>query len=415
MDKEVFADSGKLKNIGFGVLVASFIAVCFAPSTLMFTRLENLLLPIVVVVLLASNIIRFQFVFFLALSSFFLFDLVTIFLNGEGIAEVSFAFRTLKILLILILATQIFHEYMAWFNMVIRGVFLLVAMIIFIEALDLFGINENLFKFFTHHSLDDYRRLDSNRIIGTMMNPNNNGVLLTCFCAYFMSAFYYHRKRIDIVFIALSIVLLILAQSRTALIAVVVMAIPFVLSFQITKKTILLILGSVILILFLMYKLELNYMMALLTMNPLEINELRGRFPGWIYMLDAWSEHRILGVGPFADTFNTKAIVAPDSEYLYVLSSRGIIGFLCYVTLLIYPIVLFWNKRREIEHGLLAVLISVAFMIIGITNFSILNVRIGVIYAILIGIPFSYLLYKSEASKLFGAIPGFGSLIKKSR
>jgi O-antigen ligase len=313
------------------------------------------------------------------------------------------------------LASQLLHEYLPSLDKVIRGIFLIVGLVNILETLNPMGIYETLFAFFTHHTMEQFIRMDSIRIIGTMMNPNDNGVFLTCFIAYFMSSYYYSKNKWNLVLVMLGLVLVVLSQSRTSLIAVLAMGVPFLLTFRITRTMIFSIVGSAIVVVATMYLLQMNYMMELLSKNPLEISAFQARFRDWGYVIEVWNEHKIWGVGPFADTFTAAGYFDPDSEYLYILASRGVVGLVCYLIILAYPILLFWKKRNEVNHALLAVLLSVAFMLIGITNFSLLNVRIGVVYAILIGIPFSFLLFKSESSKLNLAIPSIGSLFSKKQ
>lgn len=414
MDRIEFIDS-KIKQVGMGVLLLSLIAVCFTPSTLLFTRLENLFLPILLLVLLASRNIRVEGIFFPVLAAFFGLYLVSIFLNGEGLKDVFFAFRTLKILLFLILASQLLHENLSIIDRIIRGLFLMIGMVIMIEVFNPFGLRQVVFDFFTFHTTDNFFRNDSNRIIGTMRNPNDNGVLLTCFVAYFMSAYYYSKKNLNLILIVIGLVLVVLSQSRTSLIAVLGMGIPFILTFPITKRMVLSVVGAGFLVLVVMYLFKMNYMLELLSTNPMEITAFKARWRDWGYVIEVWNEHPIWGAGPFADTFTAAGYFDPDNEYLYVLGSRGVVGLVCYLILLIYPLILFWRKRKEVKHGLLAVLLSVAFILIAITNFSILNIRIGVVYAIMIGIPFSVLLYNGGSNKLNLMIPSLGSLIFKSK
>ena len=410
-----FTNSKVLKYLGFGVLGLGLLSVCFTPSDLTFTRLENFLLPVLLVVIILAKKIRIEGAYFPVLLAFAVCYAVSIFLNGDGIGDISYAFRTLKILLFLILSAQLLHEHHLNFDKIIRSTFLIISAVVLLEFFNPMGIYEIFFSFFTHHNMEKFDQLDSIRIIGTMMNPNDNGVLLTCFIAYFMSSYHSSKNKWNLLFGMLGLVLVILSQSRTSLIAVLVMGVPFLLTFRITRTMIFSVVGSAIVVVAAMHLLQMNYMMELLSKNPLEISAFQARFRDWGYIIGVWNEHKIWGAGPFADTFTAAGYFDPDSEYLYILASRGVVGLVCYLIILTYPILVFWKKRNEVKHALLAVLLSVAFMLIGVTNFSLLNVRIGVVYAIFIGIPFSFLLFKSESNKLNLAIPSFGSLFTKQR
>ena len=153
-------------SLGLTLIVAAFWAVCFLPATFMFTRVENLLLPLLVLFFAASRQIRIELPIVAALSGFFIFFVATIFLNGEGMGEVSFAFRTLKILLFIVLASQLLQDHLPSFDKVLRITFLIIGSITMLEFFNPRDINSVLFDFFTHHSVEQFIKLDSTRLIG---------------------------------------------------------------------------------------------------------------------------------------------------------------------------------------------------------------------------------------------------------
>jgi len=115
-----------------------------------------------------------------------------------------------------------------------------------------------------------------------------------------------------------------LAQSRTTIIALIFMGIGFLVNFKLNRQILLGLLIFVLLIPVLMYFLKIDYLMQVFTKNPLEIGELRARFPIWQYMYEMWKENVFFGKGPFAynltyDITHIWPPKAPDSEYIYVL------------------------------------------------------------------------------------------------
>ncbi|MBL4733798.1 MAG: hypothetical protein JKY18_00395, partial [Flavobacteriales bacterium] len=78
-------NSDKILNyVGLGAIIAGLLSVCFTPSTLAFTRLENFTIPIILLIFLASKKVRIELPYMLTLTAFFAFYIVSMFLNGDG-------------------------------------------------------------------------------------------------------------------------------------------------------------------------------------------------------------------------------------------------------------------------------------------------------------------------------------------
>jgi len=301
----------------------------------------------------------------------------------------------------------------------IRVALFFIATVMLLEVFNPFGIGELLFSFYTHHKYEDFNVLGGRRIIGTMKNPNDNAALLLCFTAYFMSSYYYKKKILDLFFVLSCVVLIVLAQSRTTMIALIFLGLVFLVNFKLNRQVLLGLLIFALIIPGLMYFLNIDYLIRIFTKNPLEIGELTGRFPIWRYMYELWRENIYFGKGPFVHNLTYKITLiwpvgSPDSEYIYVLASKGLFGFIAYLGLLVLPVISLWKRRKESLHAMLGILLPVAFSVIALTNFAILNVRLGLIYFIFIAIPISILIYDEKNSYRFSkTIHGITMLFKK--
>jgi len=231
-------------------------------------------------------------------------------------------------------------------------------------------------------------------------------VFLLCLSAYFMSSYYYFKNKSDIYFMIVCAGIIVLAQSRTTLIALGIMYIVLVLQYKLNWKLVIGVFSIILLSVISMYFLKMNYLMELITDDPLDIPAFRGRFAAWNYMLEAWKGNEFFGIGPFADQMDEHRN-APDNEYLYVMACNGVVGLISFVAVIVYPIIVFW-KHKKCTHALIAILIPVAFLFIAITNFTILNIRIGLIYFILLAIPFSELLKDEYNYKRKWELKGLG-------
>ena len=127
--------------------------------------------------------------------------------------------------------------------------------------------------------------------------------------------------------------------------------------------------------------------------------------------MSEWEGSKIFGVGPLVHKMGAFRN-APDSEYIYMLASKGIVGFIAYLGLLLTPVVILWKYRREHPHAMLGILIPIAFLIIAVSNFTVLNVRTGMFYYFLLALSFSGLM-KNQSYKMGKTLRGL-NLIKDS-
>jgi len=399
--------------------VLAFLCACFMPANVAPTRLENFILPLAILALLFKDNIKIDIILVSSLFIYFFLSVISVLINEPDMVKFSYTIRIFKFFVFFILACNIINNHLKILDITIRVALIFTATVMLLEVFNPFGIGDSLFSFYTHHKFEKFNVLGGRRIIGTMQNPNDNAVLILCFTAYFMSSYYYKKKILDLFFVLSCVVLIILAQSRTTIIALIFMGIGFLVNFKLNRQILLGLLIFVLLIPALMYFLKIDYLMQVFTKNPLEIGELRARFPIWQYMYEVWKENVFFGKGPFAynltyDITHIWPPKAPDSEYIYVLASKGLFGFIAFLCLLIFPVITLWKRRKESLHAMLGILLPVGFSVIALTNFTILNVRIGIIYFILIGIPISILIYdKKNPYRFSKTIPGITNLFKK--
>ncbi len=346
------------------------------------------MLPIALLLLALAKGIRIELCILSGLVAFFVISLVTFLINDLPMGLVSYEIRTVKYILFFVIALNIVNKYPRLIDLFLKSAVVLIGCIMALEIVNPVGIGDELFDFFTHRQSYEFLQKGSLRIIGAMVNPNDNGVILVCLSAYFMSAYYYFRNKVDVLFIALCALLIILAQSRTAMVAFLAVGIVFLVHLKMTKRTAIGFAAVVFLGVVSLYFLDTNYLMEIFTKNPMNIGEFTGRFPAWEFMMAEWNNNKILGVGHFVhkmDAFRN----APDSEYIYVLASKGIVGFIIYLSLLLTPVVVLWKYRKDEPHAMLGILLPVAFTLVAVTNFTILNVRIAMFYYFLLALSFS--------------------------
>ncbi len=378
-----------IDNISFLLIALSIFSACFLPNGFLFTRLENLLIPLIGLAIILRKEIVLDIRYTAILVLFFLISSISIFINGLGLKYFLVSFRIIKYLLLFLLASNLMldHTYQKKMVQLFKVVFSIIFVITMLQFFNPMGLGDVTFSFFTHHSSSKFFRHGSTRYIGTMMNPNDNGVVLLCFVSFFLSILHQHKRPLDLLWIILTIVLLVLAQSRTALLAMVAMIMGYVVLLSFNRKTLMFTLGAIALAVAGVFLLKMQYLQQLFEKKIWEIGEFKARYYDWNVLINLWKEHPILGVGYIKD-FSIFRFAA-DSEYLFALAIGGILGFACYIGTLIYPALSMFVQRKKTAFSGIAVLLPIGFMLIAVTNFALLNVRIAILFFALMAFPFS--------------------------
>ncbi len=385
----------------FFVILGPLLSVCLVPDSFSITRLENISLPFIGISFLFYKRLDFDRTYSTVIILFFITSLVSAFINMSGIEAITYSFRIFKFFLFFVIVCHAARNNMQAIDFIIKLLFFVLLLINVLQIFNPFGIGEFLGLIYTHH--ENYIELNKEigryfRVTGTMVNPNDNAVLWLSFMSYFMSSYFYKRNVNELLYILICIIIIILTQSRTALIALLVVSIVYFLNFRLRKTQILVACGILLLCFSAMSFFNLDYLLQVFQNNPLKIHSMTLRFEIWQWMLELWKNKMLFGWGHFKEL--SKLIEgSPDIEYLYVLTIYGIVGIIFYTLILLYPIIVLWKKRKE-NQILLGILLPIAFSIIAITNFTVMNVRIGLLYFIFIGISFS-MLRKPEEKDIF--------------
>jgi len=386
----------------FFVILGPLSAVCLVPDSFSITRLENVFIPFIVISFLFYKRLNFDRKYSALIILFFTTSLVSTFINMPGIEAITYSFRIVKFFLFFVIVCHGARNNIDAVDSIIKLLFFVLLLINVLQIFNPLGIGELLGLIYTHH--DKYIELNKEigryfRVTGTMVNPNDNALLWLSFMTYFMSSYFYKRNVNELIYILICIVIIIMTQSRTTFIVVLAVSVVYFFNFGLRKTHILLACGILILCFSAMSFFNLDYLLQVFQNNPLKIHSITLRLEVWQWMLELWKNKMLFGWGPFEELI--KLIEgSPDSEYLYVLTIYGIVGMIFYILILLYPIIVLW-KNRKIQHALLGVLLSFGFSIIAITNFTVMNVRIGLLYFIFMGISFSMLLNYKEKDIFF--------------
>lgn len=376
--------------ISFFALLYALVCLTFAlflPATFQ-TRLDNILFPIGLIHLVQVFVLNKKYRFFIG--AFFL--LFTWFLLAEIIAKRTLSFTSFNYIVYLLkwpviifsiidnpfvprTKERIYH--------IIDGVFLaLVAINLFI-LINPNGLGESWqllyspkieanFVYFNEHG--------TFRLVGTCMDPNNNGAIFGSFFLFY----FFIRKKEAWMFALLAAFLILMTQSRTVFIGVLIICCVWLIYFLIQNKNFkkylaIIVVGCVLIsgiVLFSSNLLSLFDGKAFLSYSFLR------RFDNLIYFFDLNQLNQIVGLGVVSDPKGQHGFYF-DSEFIAVLFQFGLIGLILWIFLGGYLILFFkmFNERSQFLAKYTFFIIIVSF-----TNFTLLNSQFGVVISSFIGV-----------------------------
>lgn len=221
----------------------------------------------------------------------------------------------------------------AWFSPAklmtfVKVIFLTFVGINLIMYLNPFGWGEQLSYFYAPKEeviLGNYREFGGFRLVGTMLNPNNNAIVLSLFLLYFLSL----NAKENWKYIVLCFLLVFLTQSRTGMIASVLLIVFHLLLANTLKRNILILGGGFAALIFGLFFIRSTNLISLFTGEAFRSNSWLSRVEHYSVFFESSISQQIMGRGIILDPVEQIGFHL-DSEYLSILLQYGYIGlFLC--------------------------------------------------------------------------------------
>lgn len=221
-----------------------------------------------------------------------------------------------------------------------------------------------------------------NRIFGVFKNPNNNGLALALFAFYFLIS----EVKNKYIFFGISVVLMIMTQSRTAFLALTVASLLF-LVFKVARKNLkstLLIISSGVLFVAVLARLKLNNLSSLLDGTAFRSNSFTTRFDIADKVIDFNGNDVLFGQGKIN---NIPSLIGGsiDNEYLYVYLEYGLIG----ITMLLFAILLLSYLSLSSDQNKKSFGLILIMLICGMTNLTFSSLEVSGIFILLFVLSFS--------------------------
>ncbi|MAC96390.1 MAG: hypothetical protein CMC96_12920 [Flavobacteriales bacterium] len=288
-------------------------------------------------------------------------------------------------------------------NKLLNYSFLILVGINLIQYFELFNINYVLKEIYgfekevTFFGKNTIGQPASKRMIGLMGNPNNNAIIFLFFTTWYYNPSLSLRKSWQLY---LSVLMVFMCQSKTAIIALLVImligyGIMSKIKYNINFKAILSKIGVLILIFGLSFLLDLDYLIDsfregvdFLINNKYKSTgsgamSTKGRWEIWTFLFEMILNKPLIGHGPYKEFFYQRDLFS-ENEYILVWWRYGIFGLLSFISILVYPIVIALKNLNN-KFALPLILYTLVIMVSALTNNPMLNRDIQALYALLLG------------------------------
>jgi O-antigen ligase len=386
-----------LSILGFFLLLASVLLPDIKlNASLPSLQILDFLLPIIFVVIWIKrktitpnyySLIPLIFSFYI-LFSIFISD------NYRDLNPYFEVYKMLKVALLIVFFSLINFDFIKNLIHFLFGLLVLINLLHFFNLLHINFLLEHYYNGGIHiqfFGLDSMGAPAVKRLVGTMGNPNINGLLFGMFAILYFP-FKFKQKELIGFFIAL--LMTFLCQSRTSLVIIIGIFL-FLLVFHRSKfklqQWLVLLFGTCTIYLlswmlatsFFQYT---SYNNSLLDGTALFSGSVRGRWESWELLWNMIVKHPIFGYGPNKNFFYTNHIYS-ENEYLLMTWRYGVIGLMFYLSIFIYPLIKFIKKMEP--YAIQAILLILLMTISALTNNPFTEKNILLIYIFSISWAFS--------------------------
>ncbi len=398
--KSMVTAYSRLKSTYSYLALLIIFSVCFIPyipvTSKLSIRFEDLLLPFVTLALIPVWR-EFKKFYFLVLFGWCIWGILTMAVN-DGLEKVNDYFELYKLLkytIYTVLFLEFFKLKKAFFNVAV-ALFLSLVLFNLFHYFNLFDFNKLVMpaycpnklqlQYFGRNSLGG---VATKRILGTMGNPNINGILFLFFNSYFLSNYDKYKWHFSNLLFFMSFAMLLFTQSRTSLIAFVVYFIVFIFLQRMNWRSIASILiGLFICGLVVHYadRLSLHYFSDA-SFDP-EINgSMRGRLETWKFLWEMIVQKPFFGYGINKNFFYENQLYS-ENEYILNTWRYGFPGLIFYLFMVVG--LLFSAKSKRYDSSarpfhLWFILVIIVVLVSALTNNVLANPMLLIAFAVLAG------------------------------
>jgi len=398
---------GKSTRADSVLLSITFLSILFVPSIKIHSELFLGIDEFLVVVMGLRLILkRFFWIdkLILVFGALSLFILVSIVINSHrtDYREYLEIQKVVKFVVFYLFSIFVFKDFTSKKNIIyiVTSSFVILLIFNFLHLFNLFYFNEYVTILYDTDGRDVLNFGKNSiggpgpkRIVGTMGNPNINAILFLFFVSFFSflliernkveSSWNYLSKNVLQLFFLLSILLVILCQSRTGIVALFVVYILAIFFRRVKWFEILLEVFLIIGFFGLSAFLDTIALQYLFNTKPQlqENNSLAVRLIIWGKLINMWAEQPFFGYGP-NKAYIYKEKLYPENEYVFYLWRYGIQGLLAYLAIFCAPIFYFYKRIKEFTFIIFVIII---ISLVALMNNPLSNPKISVLFALILG------------------------------
>lgn len=398
--KSMVTTYSRLKSTYPYVALLIIFSVCFVPyipvASKLSIRFEDLLLPFVTIALVPVWR-EFKKLYFLVLFGWCVWGVFTMAVN-DGLEKVNDYFelyKLLKYMIYTVLFMEFFKLKKAFFNFAVA---LFLALVLFnsFHYFNLFDFNKLVMpaycpnklqlQYFGRNSLGG---VATKRILGTMGNPNINGILFLFFNSYFLSLYDKYKWHLSNLLFFLSFAMLLFTQSRTSLIAFVVYFVVFIILQKMNWRSIArIVVGLFICGLGVQYadQLSLHYFSDA-SFDPEFNGSMRGRLETWKFLWEMIVQKPFFGYGIDKNFFYENEIYS-ENEYLLNIWRYGFPGLIFYLVMvvgLLFSVKLKRHNCSTLPYRIWFILVIIVVLVSALTNNVLANPMLLIAFAVTAG------------------------------
>lgn len=391
--------SNKLKLIVAGLIMASVLLLpeIKLSSSLPTIQFIDIMLPFVMLILfIERKYIELSKFYYIAIA-FFFFILGTIFLNNrqDSLRDFFELYKLIKWVVVALFFTRV--DLLIFTKHYIKPIFVLVVLANMLHYFNLFNFNyivEHYYAGGVHiktFGLNSLGQPTYKRMLGLSANPNINSIVF----AFFSILFYprKHKKNSEIAWFVVAVLMLFLCQSRTNLLALVLMFLFTIFYKRSESKYMIRIvlivagvyLGSMIIA-------SNSYLNSLFIEKFNNHASVMGRMEVWSHLWEMIKEKPFFGHGPNKDYFYDNGLFA-ENEFVLQTWRYGFFGLAIFVSLILTPMIKsFFNTSKT--YSLEIIQLTIFYIINSLTNNPFTDRITVILFAIMVGMFFNNL--KSE-------------------
>ena len=273
------------------------------------------------------------------------------------------------------------------FSKILKPVFLVLVVVNMLHYFNVFNINSVIKEYYNGgihidmFGLNSIGEPDIKRMLGFAGNPNVNGVIFSLLSVLFLIKS--RNNNTNFFLFGLACLMMFLCQSRTNLIALILVMIAYGFLTRPINRNLFKVYGVFLAAFIVSYLVSSNaYMFSLMDSNVVQSNSVMGRLEVWKHLGEMILQKPIFGHGPYKDYFYERNLF-PESEFMLQTWRYGFVGIVLFISLLFSPLFSFTNSKSITRS--LFVLILIVILVNSITNNPFTSREINVLFASIIG------------------------------